>query len=174
MTYALTPTFHYNTITESNVWFLYFLLDGTFPLNWFSLLWRHFKVLANVRNFYSPPPLLVSLLDIVSISLLPIILFPEVPLGRSLSLGVSHSSLLELSAKGLIWLQLSKKRLPFVPLWMLPIHLTPHLHLLHFYSTCSFLSISLTCVEYLLEQFFLWLVLFYTWCLDVSCLVHFN
>ena len=56
----------------------------------------------------------------MSISLLPIILFPEVPLGRLLSLGVSHSSLLELSTKGLIQLQLSKMRLPFMPLWMLP------------------------------------------------------
>ena len=151
-----------------------FFIGWYFPLNWFSLLWRHFKVLVDVRNLYSPPPLFVSLLDIMSISLLPIISFPEVPLGRSLSLGVSHSSLLELSAKGRIRLQLSKRRLPFVLLWMLPIHFTSHLHLLHFYSTCSFLSISLTCVEYLLEQFFLWLVLFYTWCLDVSCLIHFN
>ena len=59
-------------------------------------------MLVDVRNLYSSLPLLVSLLDIVSVSLLPIILFPKVPLGRSLSLGVSHSSLLELSAKGLI------------------------------------------------------------------------
>ena len=110
-------------------------------------------MLVNVRNLYSPLPLLVSLLDIMSISLLPIILFPEVPLGRSLSLGVSHSSLQKLSPKGLIRLQPSERRLPFMPLWTLPIHPSPHL--IHFYSTCSFLSISLTCVKYLLELFFM-------------------
>ena len=31
MTYVLTPAFHYNTIIESNVWFLYFLFGWYFP-----------------------------------------------------------------------------------------------------------------------------------------------
>lgn len=54
MTYVLTPAFHYNTIIESHVWFLYFLVDGTFSFSLFSLLWRSFNMLVDVRNLYSP------------------------------------------------------------------------------------------------------------------------